>query len=283
MPANFTIPLVTVISGQTITAALWNNEFENIDTNFTPAGMDDYSTNDAQMQTQTDPYPAAATSRPTSLQGEIERLRYQLAAILGETYWYIDPDATIAALNTRVTALEGVLTAAAGTKMVFYQAAAPTGWTAEAVNDKFLRVVTSGGTGGTTGGSVAASTSLAHTHTVSSHSHSITAASDHTHSTPAHTHTLVNGSTSGIAGSSQTDIPIHVASAGGAMNASSWGGGGTHTLRQVSATTNTGEGSGTSGSSGSHDHNGSTGSATPGTDSQLGAFAYADVIIASKN
>jgi hypothetical protein len=53
-----------------------------------------------------------------------------------------------------------------GTKMVFYQASAPTGWTAVAANDKFLRVVTAGGTGGTTGGTHAASTSLAHTHSV---------------------------------------------------------------------------------------------------------------------
>ena len=62
--------------------------------------------------------------------------------------------------------------------MVFYQSSAPTGWTAVAVNDKFLRVVTSGGTGGSTGGTVAASTSMAHTHTVDSHTHSI----------PAHSH-----------------------------------------------------------------------------------------------
>jgi hypothetical protein len=42
-----------------------------------------------------------------------------------------------------------------GAKMMFYQASAPTGWTAVAVNDKALRVVTAGGTGGTTGGATA--------------------------------------------------------------------------------------------------------------------------------
>jgi hypothetical protein len=36
--------------------------------------------------------------------------------------------------------------------MLFYQASAPTGWTAVAINDHALRVVTAGGTGGTTGG-----------------------------------------------------------------------------------------------------------------------------------
>lgn len=104
MPSTFTIPLITVISGQTITASLWNGEFENIDSNFTPAGMDDYSANDTQMQTTTDPYPASATSRPTSLQGEIERLRYLLTQITGEAYWYIDPDVDIATFKTRFDA-----------------------------------------------------------------------------------------------------------------------------------------------------------------------------------
>lgn len=286
MPANFTIPLITVISGQTITASLWNNEWENVDTNFNPAGMDDYSATDSQMQTASDPFPAGATSRPTSLQGEIERLRYQLANILGETYWYNDPDATIAALTSRVVTLEALIVA--GTKMVFYQAAAPTGWTAVAVNDKFLRVVTAGGTGGTSGGSGLAPSStitLAHSHTVASHTHSIASESSHTHSTPAHTHTLVNGSTAGLAGGTETDTPVHVASAGAAMNASSWGGGGTHTLRQVSATTNSGEGGGTSGAGSAHDHGGATGAATPATDSQLSniAFQYADIIVATKD
>ena len=42
-----------------------------------------------------------------------------------------------------------------GTGMVFYQASAPTGWTAVALNDRTLRVVTAGGTGGTGGGSTA--------------------------------------------------------------------------------------------------------------------------------
>lgn len=104
MPANFTIPLVTVIPGQTITASGWNGEFENIDTNFTPAGVDDYSATDSQMQTQTDPYPASATSRPTSTAGEFERIRYVLSQLSGKTYWYQDPDISIASFKTNFDA-----------------------------------------------------------------------------------------------------------------------------------------------------------------------------------
>lgn len=104
MPATFTIPLITVIPGQTITASLWNNEYGNIYDNFIPAGMDDYSANDTQMQTVSDPFPGGSTSRPTSLQGEIERLRFQLANITGETYWYNDPDVDVATFKTRFDA-----------------------------------------------------------------------------------------------------------------------------------------------------------------------------------
>jgi len=104
MPATFTIPLVTVIAGQTITASERNAEFENIDTNFVPAGMDDYSATDGEMQTSTDPYPGGATSRPTSLQGELERLRYVIAQLSGETYWYQDPDISIASFKTNFDA-----------------------------------------------------------------------------------------------------------------------------------------------------------------------------------
>ena len=104
MPATFPIPLINVIPGQIITALLWNNEYGNIYTNFVPAGMDDYSANDSQMQTATDPYPGGATSRPTSLQGEIERLRYILAQITGKTYWYVDVDVDIATFKTRFDA-----------------------------------------------------------------------------------------------------------------------------------------------------------------------------------
>jgi microcystin-dependent protein len=109
LPATFPIPLISVIPGQTITASLWNNEYGNISDNFVPAGMDDYSSSDSQMQTAVDPYPGAATSRPTSLQGEIERIRYQLAQMLGETYWYIDPDASLANLDSRLDAAEATL------------------------------------------------------------------------------------------------------------------------------------------------------------------------------
>lgn len=145
-----------------------------------------------------------------------------------------------------------------GTVMVFYQASAPTGWTAVAANDKFLRVVTAGGTGGTTGGTVAASTSLAHTHTVASHTHTI-----------AHTHDL-----------DETDPGGGYAADTGAPIGRDTGAGSPQQLYQIVAGGSTVRfiRSLTGASSAAN-----SGAATPATDSQLGAFAYADVIIATKD
>jgi len=71
-----------------------------------------------------------------------------------------------------------------GTALVFYQAAAPTGWTkVTSHNDKALRVVS--GSGGGNGGSTAFSTSFTHSHTdtFSSASHALTIAQ-----MPSHVH-----------------------------------------------------------------------------------------------
>src|ERR1700685_998792 len=109
MGAQFTIPLVTVIPGQLIASALWNNEFQNINTNFIPAGMDSYSDTDTQMQIQTNPYPGSVTSHATSLGGEIERIRYQISLLIGQTYWYQPPAANIASLSNNILPIGGVI------------------------------------------------------------------------------------------------------------------------------------------------------------------------------
>lgn len=59
----------------------------------------------------------------------------------------------------------------ATTGLVFYQATPPTGWTAVSQNDKALRVVSSGGTGGSAGGTTAFSSCWAATSTGSESSH----------------------------------------------------------------------------------------------------------------
>lgn len=95
MSAQFTLPLQVVIPGQLIASSLWNNEWANLNVNFIPAGMDSYSDTDPQMQLQTAPYPGSVTSHAANLGGEIERIRYQISAIIGKTYWYQPPSNTL--------------------------------------------------------------------------------------------------------------------------------------------------------------------------------------------
>jgi hypothetical protein len=87
-----------------------------------------------------------------------------------------------------------------GTKMPFYQASPPTGWTATAIqNDSMMRVVTAAGTGGTSGAGAGHSPIL--NNVVTSHTHVFTGdpLAAHTHTDSGHTHT-VNGDNGGAGG-----------------------------------------------------------------------------------
>lgn len=103
--AQFTTPLIVVIPGQLITASLWNNEYTNLFTNLNPQGIGAYSDTDAEMQTSTDPFPSG-TSRPTAISGEIERIRYMLNLIIGQTYWYQHPSVNLDGISTDISDLE---------------------------------------------------------------------------------------------------------------------------------------------------------------------------------
>lgn len=276
MPATFPTPLIVVIPGQLITASLWNGEFNNLFVNLIPAGIDTYSNSDVQMQASTDPFPSG-TSRPTSLAGEIERIRYILNLIIGQTFWYQHPSISLETLNTSTPVIP------TGTVMPFYQAAAPTGWTAVTLNDKFFRVVTAGTTGGNAGGSgltPSSALTLAHSHTVNSHIHDLANhthdLANHTHTSAAHTHTVPRDGW----GESLSTIT-------GRLKTSNFSDG-----NQEHATADNTSGSTTPGITGSPSINTSgtpstntSGATSPGTDSKLTntAFQYADFIIASKN
>src|SRR3990172_6240395 len=101
------------VSGEILTHTDLNAEFDNVINNFVPQQEDDYSTNIAQMQTNTDPYPGSVESLPTSMAGELERLRYLIKQITGEAQWYIDPDTTIASIISGIASIpKGSLPAA---------------------------------------------------------------------------------------------------------------------------------------------------------------------------
>ena len=161
------------------------------------------------------------------------------------------PTATAGTNNTQVatTAFVAAAIAAApipaGTAMLFYQAAAPTGWTQVTTqNNKALRVVS--GTGGGTGGTVAF--------------------------TSAFTAQAVSG-TVGSTTLATTQIPSHTHQAGtSALNINTSGKGATN-IRLADAA---GNASGATGGGGSHNHTFS------GTAIDL-TVQYIDVIIATKN
>ena len=228
--------------------------------------------------------------------------------------------ASVPAPASATTTMEGLVTLTgafpSGTVMVFYQAAAPTGWAKVTTqNDKALRVVSGsgGGSGGThaftippstshghtwTGNSVTSSSAGSHGHTFTgnsattsntgshSHGHSLSAG-NHTLTTaqmPSHTHSLTRtpegGGGNGLQRSNQ---------AGTAYSTGATGGGSSHShslsgsINSSGNHTHTVSSSGSNASDGAHTH---TTTAT-GTNSNTGptAFApkYIDVIICSKN
>lgn len=67
--------------GTTLSGSVYNADHQNHIDNATPALFDDYSANVAQMGSIADPGEPGAEILPTSLAGEIERLRHQIKEI----------------------------------------------------------------------------------------------------------------------------------------------------------------------------------------------------------
>lgn len=82
-----------------------NAEIDNILDNLSPTGVDDHSTNLAQMRLIRAPLDSESSEvLAESLAEELEQLRYQIKAILGdEDYWYSAPATTLSGLNTLLT------------------------------------------------------------------------------------------------------------------------------------------------------------------------------------
>ncbi len=75
-------------TGTTLTAAIYNADHQNHIDNLTPAMMDDMSANAAAFQTTTSPGGVGSESLPTSLAGEIERIRHVIKTMHGGAQWY---------------------------------------------------------------------------------------------------------------------------------------------------------------------------------------------------
>jgi hypothetical protein len=104
--------------GTTLSASIYNADHENHITNDIPGQMDDYSSTVTQMRSATDPGEDGTEVLPTSLAGELERIRWVLNEIVGKSYWYETPvtdlktvDSDIDSLNTLVDSGQAVLRA----------------------------------------------------------------------------------------------------------------------------------------------------------------------------
>lgn len=85
---------------ETILPVDLNAEFDNILNNLTFEGLDDYELNVTQMQKQTSPGDLGTEVLATSGAGELERIRFVLARLLGTTYWYQGSAISLAQANT---------------------------------------------------------------------------------------------------------------------------------------------------------------------------------------
>lgn len=88
------------LSGEVLVHSDLNGEFDNILSHMAPAYIEDASADAASMQSTADPYPGDTASLPTTLEGELKRIRYQLSQLVGKTYWYEDPYTTTAFART---------------------------------------------------------------------------------------------------------------------------------------------------------------------------------------
>ena len=89
--------ITTRASGTILTAAIYNADHQNHVTNQNPSMTGAYSDDTTQMQAQTDPGGLGTENLAGSLAGELERIRFVLAAMLGNTYWYEAPATTLLA------------------------------------------------------------------------------------------------------------------------------------------------------------------------------------------
>jgi hypothetical protein len=156
----------------------------------------------------------------------------------------------------------------AGTKMVFYQASAPTGWTQDtANNDKALRVVS--GTGGGTGGTNDFSSAHTHSHTGTGGNHTLTQAQ-----MPSHRHVSLRGGNAGSTATGWTTVSSSLGpnGFGGGTDDDDWGSSYTTYIGG-----NSSDGSQSQGSTSSHSHSVTVDSET------ISAYKYIDVIVCSKD
>lgn len=91
----------------TLTPEIYNADHQNHIDNAIPTLFDDYSASVSQMALTTNPGAVGSESLATTLAGELERLRYVLAAIHGGDAWYDSPAVPLLLNSNTVASLVG--------------------------------------------------------------------------------------------------------------------------------------------------------------------------------
>lgn len=82
-------------TGTVLTAAIYNSDHQNHVTNANPSMIGAYSDDVSQYQSATNPGDLGSEVLSGNLAGEIERLRYVLARLMGTTHWYQPPTVSL--------------------------------------------------------------------------------------------------------------------------------------------------------------------------------------------
>lgn len=94
---------------ETLSSADLNAEIDNILNNLDGSKVEDYSANTTEMQTTTDPGEVSSESLATTLNGELERLRFVLKEIKGDVaQWYTTGATSLSEISAALgTSLDG--------------------------------------------------------------------------------------------------------------------------------------------------------------------------------
>lgn len=84
---------------ENLTNEALNENFQYLLDQQSPIGTDGMSADVNEMQLQTSPGDLGSESLATSLKGEIERIRFQLAQIIGKDFWYQQPSVSLESIS----------------------------------------------------------------------------------------------------------------------------------------------------------------------------------------
>ena len=121
-------PFKTFALNEILTSADLNASFSRVVTANVSTCTTGYSSTVTQMRTTTDPYPSSTESLASTVADEFSRLRYQLKALVGKTYWYQTADNSVAkdvskhwgATFTKYTEIGDPATPATNQELVLY-------------------------------------------------------------------------------------------------------------------------------------------------------------------